>query len=229
MKKKFKQEASFNIIKYSKEYDAFMLEPVVLDRKDSTNIELNYGKEFCTIDKQIQKSLKSSRNGLYLFHGVPGTGKTTYIRHLITNVDKKFIYIPNSMFDSIISPNFISFLQTIKESVLIIEDAERLIQSRDLGSSNAISTLLNMTDGLLSDFLKFQIIATFNMDKSKIDEALRRSGRLKIEHDFKPLCSGDAQKLADHLGQTIVYSGDTTLSDIYNEVVNIKKEKIIGF
>ena len=54
----------------------------------------------------------------------------------------------------------------------MIEDAENILIDREAGGSSAVSALLNLTDGLLSDCLNIQIICTFNTDLSKLDRAL---------------------------------------------------------
>ena len=50
-----------------------------------------------------------------------------------------------------------------------------------------VSALLNITDGLLSDWLNIQLICSFNSDISKIDSALMRKGRLIAKYEFKEL------------------------------------------
>ena len=61
--------------------------------------------------------------------------------------------------------------------ILIIEDAERVISDRESnGSPAGVSNILNLTDGILGDCLNIQVIATFNMKREKIDQALLRKG-----------------------------------------------------
>ena len=96
-----------------------------------------------------------------------------------------------------------------------------------------------MTNGLLNDSLKIQIIATFNMDKKKIDKALLRTGRLIDEWQFGPLKPEEANKVALKLGKTRDYKKAIVLADIYedcseDEVIKkpiIKREtkKRVGF
>lgn len=64
--------------------------------------------------------------------------------------------------------------------VMVIEDAEELITSREEVRNSNLSMLLNLTDGLLGKSLGIQIIATFNTDVKNIDKALLRKGRLSI-------------------------------------------------
>ena len=76
------------------------------------NLEMNYGEEFINIDKEIITKLSENKKGLFLFHGSPGTGKTTYIRKLIHDLseDKTIIYVPSYMMYGIAEPELISFV-----------------------------------------------------------------------------------------------------------------------
>ena len=71
------------------------------------------------------------------------------------------------------------------DSVLIIEDAEKVVRNRNgNGNETAVSNLLNLSDGILGDCLKTQIVATFNTERQLIDKALLRKGRLIAEYKF---------------------------------------------
>ena len=56
----------------------------------------------------IEKLQRRPSHGLVLLHGIPGTGKSSYLKHLIGKVKKNFIYLPSNMADRIAQPNFIS-------------------------------------------------------------------------------------------------------------------------
>ena len=85
-----------------------------------------------------------------------------------------------------------------------------------MGGGNGVSNILNITDGILSDILNIQIVATFNMDKAKIDSALLRKGRLIAEHKFDALPIEGAQALINHLGYEHTADKPMTLTEIYN-------------
>jgi ATP-dependent 26S proteasome regulatory subunit len=102
-------------------------------------------------------------------------------------------------------------------SILVIEDAEKILTSREDEKNSAVTTLLNLTDGLLSDCLNIQIICSFNTDISRIDSALLRKGRLIAKYNFKPLAVKKANALARSLGLNSHFSEPTKLTDIYND------------
>lgn len=201
------------------------------------DIELNYGEAFTKKHKIILKRLnQTNSSGLVILNGQPGTGKTTYIKYLTTLIDKKIIFVPPSMAEGITAPNFLPFLMDYKNSILVIEDAEKVIGSRESSdTSNGVSNILNMTDGILGDCLNIQVIATLNTTREKIDAALLRKGRLIAEHEFAELPVESVEKLFKHLEIKDKPSGPMTLTDIYNyekdqeEKKEAKPPKRLGF
>lgn len=199
------------------------------------DIELGYGKGFKPIHEKIINTLNQKNGkGLVLLHGTPGTGKTHYLKYIASKIkDKRVLFIPPYLADFITSPEMTPFLIQNSNSILFIEDAERVITDRNNGGANGVSNILNITDGILSDILKIQIVATFNMDKAKIDSALLRKGRLIAEHKFDALPIEDANNLIKHLGKTHIATKPMTLTEIYNleetEYKSEDKYSPIGF
>lgn len=183
------------------------------------DLKLNYGSDFAKAHETIIKRLNSKNDkGIVLLHGDPGTGKTTYIKHLTSLIkDKEVIFVPPMMADSLTDPSIIPFLMEYKNSILVIEDAEKVLGSREKGSiSQSTSNLLNLTDGILGDCLNIQIIATFNTKRENIDDAFMRKGRLIAEHKFQKLSLDETNLLLKHIGKNIVVEEGMVLSDIYN-------------
>jgi hypothetical protein len=193
-----------------------------------TNIELNYGSDFLKIHDVIISSLnKPNGKGIILLHGDPGTGKTSYIKYLTSLIKvKDVLFVPPSMAEMLSEPSIIPFLMDHKNSILIIEDAERVISDREgNGSPAGVSNILNLTDGILGDCLNIQIVATFNMKREKIDPALLRKGRLIAEHKFESLSVDETNKLLKQLNKDVISDVGLSLADIYNIDVEVHKTK----
>ncbi|CAF1244206.1 unnamed protein product [Didymodactylos carnosus] len=186
-----------------------------------TDLALHYGKKFIPIHEKIIKNLnKKEGKGIVLLHGIPGSGKTHYIRYVIHEVeDKMLIYVPPDMAKEISSPEFLPFLMSYQDSILIIEDAENIIKDRQemLIPNQAVANLLNLSDGLLGDAMHQQIIATFNCDLKTIDPALLRKGRLIANYEFNKLDVESAKILSDKLGFNSEINEPMTLAEIYNQ------------
>ena len=197
--------------------------------KIEVDIDLNYNDDFKPIHSLVEERVKSSDKGIIMFHGMPGTGKTSYVKWFLQNTPKKVIFMPPYLATQLSSPSFINFVaDSCKDSLLVIEDAEEVLASRSLGGNTAISNLLNITDGLLSDIFNIQILATFNCKISEIDEALKRKGRIIAEYEFKELAVDKAQKLSDKLGFNNQISKPTVLTDVFNQTEQDFKKKEIG-
>jgi len=185
------------------------------------NLETNYGKNFKEVHEEIINKLSNNESGLFIFRGDPGSGKSSYIKYLtsIPSIsDRNFIFIPSSMVASMADPSFIALLSQQKGRVLIIEDAEKIITSREanVGNSDLVSTIINLTDGILSSALGISVILTFNTGKENIDPALLRKGRLLVDHDFRKLTKEEAQLVMDDLKIDAKAEDEMTLAEIYN-------------
>jgi len=200
------------------------------------DLGLNYGDKFIDIDKNILDKLENTKHGLFILHGLPGTGKTYYIRRLISKLSKKtIIYVPTYMMTQMADPELITFISQFKDTILILEDSENILANTIDNRSQAVSNILNMTDGLLNDSMEIQIIATFNTSKRLIDKALTRAGRLQVDYKFGKLNQKNAQKLIDKIGLDKIAKSSMSLAEIYegqNQLIvdDLENdEKKIGF
>jgi hypothetical protein len=181
------------------------------------DIDLYYNDDFKAVDELIRSRLEQENDkGIILLHGLPGTGKTTYLRHLIGTLTKKVLFVSPTVAGNLMSPEFIDILIDNPNTVLVIEDAEQIILDRKMGGNSVVSSLLNVSDGLLSDCLNVQLICTFNSALNLVDPAFLRKGRLIARYEFGKLDPIKAQRLSDHLGHERKISQGMTLAEIAN-------------
>ena len=92
------------------------------------SIEDNYNDDLTAIHQTILKRLSCHNDkGLVLLYGKPGTGKTSYIRHLISKAGKKIVFLPPHLAQEITNPSIITLLIDNPDSIFVIEDAEKII------------------------------------------------------------------------------------------------------
>lgn len=186
----------------------------------TTDMQLadNYNDDLLALDGGILDWLKRpNQSGIVLFHGEPGTGKTSYLRYLIAHSKARFIYIPNNLFAHLSDPEFIAFISSFSESVIVLEDCEELLKKRENAAmASGIATLLNLGDGLLGDALKLKIICTFNCPISLLDNAIMRKGRMMYRYEFKKLTSEKVLSLFQKLSMDPPLISEMTLADVYN-------------
>ena len=194
------KEKEFEINIITRESYGLDLKPMEI-KPTTLDLNLFYNNDFLPTHEVIVDRLnKESDKGIVLLHGMPGTGKTTYIRHLIGSVKKKILFVSPAVAHNIMNPEFIDLLIDNPNSILIIEDAENIMMDRRYHSNSSVSNLLNISDGLLSDFLNVQLLCTFNSELSMIDQALLRKGRLIAKYEFGKLTKDKSQALSNHLG-----------------------------
>ena len=229
--KKISKTSTINML--INDYDGLSTTSLNIARPKLT-IEDNYNDDFLPVHQTISRRLsKKDDKGLVLLHGKPGTGKTSYIRYLLSKIRKKVIFLPPNMAASITDPGLMKVLVSNPNSIFVIEDAENIIIDRNRQAHSPVSALLNLSDGLLSDCLNIQIICSFNTDLSRVDSALMRKGRLIAKYEFNELETHKAQALSDKLGFDTQITNPMTLAAVYNqndvEFAPTTYRKAIGF
>jgi hypothetical protein len=202
-------------------------------KRTKLDLDLFYEDDFKETDALIRKRLRRSKDkGIVLLHGVPGTGKTSYLRHLIGRIKKRILFLSPAVAAELLNPDFIKLLIEHPNTVLIIEDAENIIMDRKLDTGSAVSNLLNISDGLLSDCLNIQLICTFNSPLTMIDSALLRKGRLIAKYEFGKLSVTKSQRLSNHLGFKSTITRPMAIAEIAGQHEKTQRPnsiEVIGF
>lgn len=202
-------------------------------KRTQLDIGLYYEDDFKEADETIRKRLnKKNDKGIVLLHGLPGTGKTTYLRYLIGKIKKRVLFLSPSVAGNLMNPEFIELLIDNPNTVVVIEDAENILMDRKTNNSSAVSNLLNISDGLLADFLSVQLICTFNNSLTLVDNALMRKGRLIAKYEFGKLGIKKAQQLSDRFGFKTTITQPMTIAEIANQhekETNVRQVEVIGF
>ena len=143
------------------------LPPAHLNQQE---LELHYGLKFCQWDHWFQRKLHHVKTGLTILQGEPGTGKTSYLRHLVHQLRTThcFYYLPVTAYPMLAAPSTVDFwlleneFHGEKQKIAIMEDAETLLMERASDNHESLSNLLNIADGFLGTFLKLHVICTVN-------------------------------------------------------------------
>jgi ATPase family associated with various cellular activities (AAA) len=147
----------------------------------------NYNPKVLAAYDHIVADLKAEApcGRLIIMAGEPGTGKTYLVRSLLSDIPKAaFVVVPPHMVKELGSPELLPALAGARHDgmsgpmALIIEDADKVLVQREAGDMAAISSLLNLGDGILGSVLDVRIIATTNAGSLEMDPATRRKGRL---------------------------------------------------
>ena len=100
-----------------------------------------------------------------------------------------------------------------------MEDAERLLWRRTGDNREAVSSLLNIADGLMGRMLRLHIICSVNAKMEDLDPAVLRPGRLMNHRRFEPLSREAAERIAADRGLTFMpneWSEGYSLAEVLN-------------
>ena len=143
--------------------------------------------------------MESSANILLLI-GPPGTGKTTFIRGLLSHTESSAMVT----YDAAILEKDYLFARFIEDdtSVMVLEDSDAFLKSRSDGNT-MMHRFLNVGDGLVTTKGKKMIFSTNLPSIRDIDSALVRPGRCFDIVTFDNLTLPQAQTLADKLNVSL--------------------------
>lgn len=231
------------LLKMSKEKKGFKMNLITMNNNTPSSFVI-YSNKTVSIDKEnsynlnttvdtIIEDITSDKSGLIIFNSSPGAGKSSLIKYLAQEIqDKEFYFLNNNNIHILSNPEFTTYcLNNLKNCVLILEDCEKALMSRDINKGFDISNILNITDGIMGDLLNLKIIATLNTT-DKLDTALLRKGRLIRQVTFNPLTEIQIINLSNSLDIKIDNPKEMMLCDVYNYEntgTEVKQTMKIGF
>lgn len=168
---------------------------------------------FNSLEEYYDKFNTSDENILILI-GEPGTGKTTFIRGLLSHTKESasIIYDKNPLSNDDI---FVDWFES-NNKYFIFEDSDQLLIPRE-DQNDIMVKFLNIADGLISTSSKKIIFSTNLKSVNQIDEALIRPGRCFDILEFKKLNPHEVKILTEKMNLPYI-EGERTLAEIFSNV-----------
>ncbi|MGE5829749.1 MAG: DUF5925 domain-containing protein [Micromonosporaceae bacterium] len=161
---------------------------------------------------------------LILLYGPPGTGKTTALRALARAwhgwCQLDFVIDPESLFAD---TGYLTDVVVGRDGdderpwrLLLLEDCDELIRADAKATTGqALSRLLNLTDGMLGQGRQVLVAITTNEDIGRLHPAVIRPGRCLARIEVAPLAAAEASGWLQRAGVDQRGGGSMTLAQLF--------------
>lgn len=197
-----------------------------------SDVRQNYNANVVASVDELVKVAKAPEKGsgrMIILHGPPGTGKTNLIRTLTSEWHKwanpSVVLDPEVMLSS---PSYMLEVSSdtvyiegdkddrIKTPLVVLEDAGELVTENAKqrhGNGQMISRLLNMADGLATQWTNALYLVTTNETLGQLDSALTREGRCLAEIEVGLLSETESNAWLND--SEVSVDKPTSLADLY--------------
>lgn len=172
--------------KYCSSFKPRSVDTIYLPKEQMANT-LSEINTFLVGSHDLYQKLGLQKKKIILFWGLPGCGKTTFIKAIASDLKKNIAVVKNT--NDINDNSFESMVDELpKNCIVLFEDIDSLFVGRSnvAGTSVTFSGLLNFLDGIMEYENLLVFITTNNINA--IDDALKRRVDISLEfnHIRKP-------------------------------------------
>lgn len=163
------QDASWRVQQY---FQTRSLDSIYLPESDKSMV-VNTIDDFLNNTKlnDLMRNLGICSKKIFLFYGIPGTGKTSFIRSLASHFRYNICSVQNdTKLDDKMLENM--FHKLPKNSFIVFEDMDSMFEQREQKTGVTFSGMLNVLDGM-SKYKKMFVFITTNQLRS-FNNALKR-------------------------------------------------------
>lgn len=198
------------------------LDTVLLPEKDKNKLVTKI-KDFLKPEtRELYKRLGKNYKLIVLLHGLPGTGKTSFIHAIASELGRDIAVYAHDKKNG--DTEFTKLMRTVGKKILCLEDMDCLFNTRDTEDKHGItfSGIINALDGFLSpqedDNYPFICFITTNFIE-RLDKTLIRPGRVDYFLEFFEIKKAERRKMF------INYFGED-LADDFEEKFSALRTKV---